>query len=312
MVNRHVRRRLLKGAFGAGLCALTGLSPGLRSVLRAQPAAALDLTRLADDLVVISGAGGNVVVAASADALLTIDGGHAASADALLERIGIEFPGRAIRTLINTHWHPDFTGLNRIAGETGAAISAHENTRLWLGVRIDHPWDGSVYEPLPSDARPNDTFYTTHETTIGARPVRLGYLLQAHTDGDIYAHFPDANVIAVGGVVSGEGWPLIDWRTGGWLGGLIDALDRLIELADGETRFVPGYGPVLTRADLVEQRAMFETVYDRLLDLFVAARDADEAVAAAPAREYEARWGDPELFIRLAFESIGLYLTPDV
>jgi cyclase len=311
MTDRRVRRSILQAALGAFFVAGAGVLPDPGRRVRAQ-ASALAVNRLAENLIVIGGAGANVVVAAAPDELLAVDGGSAVNADALLERIGAEFPGRSIRTLVNTHWHPDYTGLNERAGAAGATIIAHENTRLWLGVRIDRPWDGSTHAPLAADARPQETFYSTHETAIGDRPVRLGYLLQAHTDGDIYAHFPDANVIAVGGVVSSERWPLIDWTTGGWFGGLIDALDRLIELADGETRIVPGYGPPLTRADLIEQRAMFETVYDRLLDLFVAARDADEAVAAAPTQEYDARWGDPELFIRLAFESIGLYLTPDV
>ncbi len=272
----------------------------------------LELRRLDDALFVVRGAGSNIVIAIADDGLLLVDGGPAENVDLLLEVISSEWPDHHITTLINTHWHPRSTGLNQRLGADGATIIAHENTRLWLGTRIDRPWDGSVHPPLPESARPAVTFYRSHDMTVGDHPVQLGYLLQAHTDGDIYVHFPDANVIAVGGVLSGDGWPLIDWWTGGWFGGLIDALDRLIDLADDDTRIVPGQGPLLTRADLIDQRAMFETLYDRLLDLFVTAHDANEAVAARPAAEFEERLGDAERFIRLAFESIGLYLTPDV
>ena len=94
--------------------------------------------------------------------------------------------------------------------------------------------------------------------------MKYGYLLQAHTDGDLYVLFPDSNVLVAGGVVSSDGWPVIDYKTGGWLGGLIDGLKELIKVADANTQIVPANGPVVTRADLEAQRDMYAAIFDRM------------------------------------------------
>ena len=82
----------------------------------------------------------------------------------------------------------------------------------------------------------------------GAETIEYGYLLEAHTRGDAYVFFRDSNVLAVGDVVSPLRDPSLDWYAGGWLGGRVDAMDDLLELVDDQTRIVPAYGPVMTRA----------------------------------------------------------------
>src|SRR5205807_164657 len=94
-------------------------------------------------------------------------------------------------------------------------------------------------------AQPNKTFYDTGKLDSG---VRYGYIPDAaHTDGDLYVYFPKQNVLAVGDVVSGQGWPVVDWVTGGWIGGIVGGLQRLQTLADAETRIVPARGPVCSQ-----------------------------------------------------------------
>jgi hypothetical protein len=85
---------------------------------------------------------------------------------------------------------------------------------------IKRPWDDEPFMPLPKTARPNDTFYTTGKLAFGDQPVEYGYMLQSHTDGDIYAFFPEENVLVTGGVICSDGWPLLDWWTGGWMLGV--------------------------------------------------------------------------------------------
>ena len=191
--------------------------------------------QLDDGLMVFSGAGCNVVAARDQDGLLLIDGGLEARSKEVLEAVGRALPGR-VHTLVNTHWHPQQTGSNERLGKDGATIVAHENTRLWLGYANRDPDDPSrTYGPLPVKGRPNHTFYATEKAQAGAQPLEYGYLLQAHTDGDIYAFFRKANVLVTGGPVSGAGWPVIDYRTGGWLIGMIDGLKTLVSLADDHT-----------------------------------------------------------------------------
>jgi cyclase len=271
----------------------------------------LALQRLSPRLVVVSGAGGNAVAASGTDGAVLVDGGFELRAAEVLALVERELERPRIDVLFNTHWHPERTGANRTLGEQGAKIVAHENTRLWLSTVFQRPWDDQPVAPLPKAAQPNDTFYTTGRLELGAQPVEYGYMLQSHTDGDIYTFFPEENVLAAGGVVSGDSWPLIDWWTGGWMLGMVDGLDVLIDVADEKTTIVPGSGPLLKKADLVAQRDMYLVIYERLMKLFFAARSPAEAVAAAPTKEFLPEWGDPAPFVKLAFESIWGQLTPD-
>ena len=121
---------------------------------------------------------------------------------------------------------------------------------------------GKSFKRLPKVAQPNKTFYDTGKLDSG---VRYGYIPDAaHTDGDLYVYFPQQNVLAVGDAVYGQGWPVVDWWTGGWIGGIVGGLQRLQTLANEDTRIVPARGPVLSLADLKAQYDMYGTIYDRL------------------------------------------------
>ena len=124
-------------------------------------------------------------------------------------------------------------------------------------------------------------------------------------------HLPKQNVLAVGDAVSGEGWPVVDYATGGWIGGIVGALQRLQTIATADTRIVPARGPVLGLADLKKQYEMYVTIYDRLSTLLNRGRGPAEAVAAKPTKEFDEKMGNPDEFVRRAFESLWGYLSPD-
>ena len=217
--------------------------------------------------------------------------------------------GGPVQTLFNTHWHPEQTGSNEQLGKAGATIIAQENTRLWLPPDITWPWNGQKFKKLPKIAQPNKTFYDNGTLDSG---VRYGYISDAaHTDGDLYVYFPQQNVLAVGDAVSDKGWPVVDWWTGGWIGGIVGGLQRIQTLANEDTRIVPARGPVLSLADITAQVEMYGTIYDRLNQMMNKGRGPSEAVAAQPAKEFEAKMGNPDEFIRRSFESLWAYLSPD-
>src|SRR5205823_9193414 len=136
------------------------------------------------------------------------------------------------------------------------------NTRLWLTQDITWPWNGKHFKRFSKVAQPNKTFYDTGKLASG---VRYGYIPDAaNTDGDIYVYFPKQNVLAVGDAVSGQGWPVVDWWTGGWIGGIVGGLQRLQTVANADTRIVPSHGPVIGIADLKEQYEMYGKIYDSL------------------------------------------------
>lgn len=316
------RRRLL--AAGAGGVFSLGLAGRALATAGASGAA-----EIAPGITLIDAGGYNVVAARGRDGAVMVDGGPAGQAAATVAAALAASRTRKVETLINTSWRPERTGANELIGGQGAPILAHENTRLWLGTEVWIRWEDKTYTPRPKAARPTRTFYTTGALDLGHETVEYGYLPQAHTDGDIYVFFRKANVLVCGGMLSSRGWPLIDWSTGGWIGssaksavlnvipipmygGMNPSLLQLIELADDKTIIVPGQGPVMTKADLKAQSAMYTKISERLRDMLYAGKGPSEAVAAAPTREWDATMGgDPSRFVTLAFQSLWPHLTPD-
>jgi cyclase len=115
----------------------------------------------------------------------------------------------------------------------------------------------------------------------------------------------------VGDAACGQGWPVVDWWTGGWIGGIVGGLQRLQSVANKDTRIVPARGAVLGYADIAAQLEMYGTIYDRLNQMLNKGRGPSEAVEAKPAKEFEAKMGNPDEFIRRSFESLWAYLSPD-
>jgi glyoxylase-like metal-dependent hydrolase (beta-lactamase superfamily II) len=299
----QTRRQLLRAALGGA----AGIVLGAPLRAFAQDAGA---QKLSDDLYLLRIPGeANILAQTSADGVLLVDGGSLAGSDAVMKAVSSLPGGGKIHTLFNTHWHPEQTGSNERLGKAGATIIAQENTRLWLTQDITWPWNGKHFKRYPKIAQPNKTFYTTGKLDSG---VRYGYIPDAaHTDGDLYVQFPKQNVLAVGDVVTGQGWPDIDYWTGGWIGGIVGALQRLQTLADADTKIVPARGPVLGLAELKAQAEMYGTIYDRLSQLLNRGRGPSEAVAAKPTKEFDAQMGNPDEFVRRAFESLWAYLSPD-
>jgi cyclase len=309
----HTRRAILRAAIGGAAGIALG-APVLRlGAAPAQTPSPAAVTRLADDLFVLRIPGqSNVVAHTGAAGALLVDGVSAGSSDALMAAVAGLPGGRPVHTIFNTHWHPEQTGSNERLGAAGKTIIAHENTRLWLATDVTWPWNGQRFKRLPKPAQPNKTFYTSGVLESPFAGVRYGYIPDAaHTDGDLYVHFPDRNVLAVGDVLSGDGWPVVDWATGGWIGGMVGGIQRLSTLINADTRIVPGRGPVLGAAELKAQYEMYATLYERLTQLLNKGRGPGEAVAARPAKEFEAQMGNPDEFVRRAFESLWAYVSPD-
>ncbi len=301
----YSRRRFLAGATGAALLPFAAGETQARGT-------ALSAVDLGGGLQLIN-AESNLIACAGPDGLLLVDGGPKAQSGALLREALRATGTRKLHTLINTHWHPQQTGLNEQAGKRGARIIAHENTRLWLSRRITADWlPPQGYGPLPATAIPNQSFYTTREFAFGNESLTCGHLGQAHTDGDIFVHFRDANVLFAGGVVAAQdAWPLLDWQTGGWIGGLVGAQDRLIKRCDAGTKIVGSDGGVIDLAALKAQREIFMTVFDRTVKALVKGLGPDEAFATGPAKEFEARMGDSKAFVIASFKSLWGHYAPD-
>jgi glyoxylase-like metal-dependent hydrolase (beta-lactamase superfamily II) len=295
----------------AGALALGGtLLP--KFAIRAQPGAeSITTSELGDGLFVLQGAGCNVVALRGGDGALMIDGGLAANADALLRAVFAATGNDRVHTLINTHWHPEQTGANELVGRAGGVIFAHEKTAMYLANRVTSALFEGRLEPLPETARPNQTTRAEGTLDFAGRRIAYGYLPAAHTDGDLYVHMPELNLIAVGGVASAEMWPLIDYRNGAWFGGRVRAFERLADLVKPDTRVVPADGRLLTGRDVVRQRDIYKELFLTLIGYMNMGLGAEDVVARNPLEKYTDEFGDASAFLDGAFRSMQIAYVPD-
>ena len=302
----YTRRDFLQTAVVGATTALLPLPGEARG-------ASLATTDLGGGVLLLTGADANVVAYAAPDGLLMVDGGPKTQSAALLKHALKDTGAKKLRTLFNSHWHPEQTGLNEQAGKTGATIIAHENTRLWLKRRINTDWlPEKGFGPLPPAAIPTKGFYTREDLPVGGETLTYGHLGQAHTDGDLYVLFQKANVLFGGGVVAAaDAWPLLDWQTGGWIGGLVGAQDRLIKACNESTKIVGSNGGVIDLAALKAQREMFMTIFDGVVKALVKGLGPEEAYETGPAKDFEAQRGDSKAFVIASFKSLWGHYAPD-
>jgi glyoxylase-like metal-dependent hydrolase (beta-lactamase superfamily II) len=259
----------------------------------AAPKPALTTGKLTDRITLISGVPGNAIALSADDGVVLVDSGSAALAGSVRKSLS----GAKVRTLINTHYHADQTGGNELFGKAGAEIRAHKITAQWLETDFYVPRDDRWVKALPKAAWPAKTFREKSEMKAGAESIECGYLLEAHTRGDIYVFFRDSNVLAVGDVASPVRDPVIDWYSGGWLGGRVDAMDDLLALAREDTQIVPCYGPVMTRAQLQAERDVMLKLYDVTTDLTDKGRSAEDMLQAGVLDQVNRKFDDPYRFL---------------
>jgi cyclase len=290
-----------RGFLQVGLGGLAGLAlAGCQQVpsrpsagTNAGPTTPLSSEKLTERVTLITGAPGNVVALSSTEGVLLVDSGSAAMAHAVRASLA----GTSVHTLFNTHYHADQTGGNALFGAGGAVIHSHSITREWLAADYYVPAEDRWVKALPAAGVPTVTFRQKGELKAGAETVEFGYLLEAHTRGDIYVFFKDSNVLAVGDAASPQRDPALDWYAGGWLGGRVDAMTDLLSLANDQTKIVPAYGPVMTRAQLQAERDMMQHLYDRTTLLTTQGRSAKDMLDAGVMNEVTRKFDDPYRFL---------------
>jgi glyoxylase-like metal-dependent hydrolase (beta-lactamase superfamily II) len=260
----------------------------------------------------LQGAGGNVIALPSPDGALMIDGGRAASASALVDAVKATTKSSRIHTLINTHWHPDQTGANETVGKSGGIIVAHEKTKLMVSNTVYSAigFDNRV-PPLPKEGRPTRTVRDDGRMDVAGQQIEYGYMPAAHTDGDLFVHIPTLNLLVVGGVVSAEEWPLLDYKNGAWLGGRVRALERLAKIVKPDTRVVPATGRMMTGKDIVRHRDIYQKLFTTLIGYLNMGLGPEDTVERNPLREYEKEFGDASDFEYAANRSMMIAYVPD-
>jgi Zn-dependent hydrolases, including glyoxylases len=272
----------------------------------------LETQYLREGVFVVRGPDANALAFVTDEGVALVDGGSPTWAPQLQAAIARATGERAVHALINTHWHPEQVGSNEMLGSSGVEIIAHDNTRSWLSTEVRQRWSGRRYPPLPEQARPNSTVYDSEERVVGGKPLYLGYALHAHTDGDLYVYLPKENILFAGGFLTNDSWPVIDWWTGGWTGGMLNAFDAILPLCDADTVVVPSSGALMSYQQFREQREMYLTIFEKIHQGFVKSLGPDEIVQTQPTAGYRPEWGEPDLFVTLAVQSLHGHLRGGV
>ena len=277
----------------------------------------------------------NVIVQSGSQGLLVVDTMAEGMTDQLLAAIRTLGSGRSIRYVVNTHAHPDFTGGNlgvaaagaqlvagNFAGQVGqravegvvpqAFVIAHENVLKAMSAPT-----GSQ-PPSPFGAWPTDTFFQDEKTMyFNGEGIQLVHVPNASTDGDVLVFFRSSDVIAAGDIYSTVAYPRIDVQRGGSVTGVIEGLNRLIDLAiseqftEGGTRIVPGRGRISDEFDVVEYRDMVTIVRDRVAAMIAKKLTLDQVKAARPTLDWEPRYGSTTgpwttaMFVEAVYRSVG-------
>jgi glyoxylase-like metal-dependent hydrolase (beta-lactamase superfamily II) len=267
-----------------------------------QPAMDVTTTPVAPGIWMLTGPGGNIGVSIGPDGVILVDDQVAPVVPKIREALAALDP-RAPRFVINTHWHGDHTGGNEAFGEAGAIILAHDNVRVRLTSEQFIEALNARVPPAPAGALPVITFTEAVTLHLNGGEVHVSHVAPAHTDGDAVVHFRTANVVHGGDVLFTGMYSFIDLSSGGTVAGMIAGLDRLAALGNEQTKFIPGHGPLATRADVRAARDLLRATCGRVAALAREGRSVDEIVAAQPTKDYDATYANAfltgDLFTRI-------------
>lgn len=253
---------------------------------------ALHVKRLAPDLALLSGPGGNMLVAHDATGALIVDTMDASTADALQELLATLGAGPQ-RVVVDTHWHSDHTDGNVGLAEHGARIVAHENVRARRAVEQQVPALGIVVPALPAHALPRLTYAEGGLELHGpAGLVRVLHAPAAHTDSDSLVHFVERDLLHTGDLFEGDDYPFLDVHSGGSLDGLIAGLEQALSLCGAETVVIPGHGAPSTRVELQRTLDMLRRARKLLAALVDEGLALEAILEADPLADDPEHWGD--------------------
>lgn len=265
-----------------------GLAPS--AISAAADEVTIHTVPVAGTVFMLTGQGGNIGLFIGPDGTFLIDDQFAPLTERILAAIKAA-GGTQPKFLINTHYHGDHTGGNENLGRSGSLIFSHDNVRERLVSGSSLAAFKMQSPPAAPEGLPVVTFGDDLSFHLNGETVHAIHVPHAHTDGDSIIHFQAANVIHAGDIFFNGFYPFIDVDHGGSLKGMIQAVERILVLADDQTKIIPGHGPLADKAQLTQYRQMLEVAYERLKTLRATGKTVAEAVAAKPLADLEPTWG---------------------
>lgn len=236
----------------------------------------LKLIQVEDGIYMLQGKGGNIGLSIGNDGVLMIDDQFAEATEDILKDIK-KLSDKPVRFLVNTHHHPDHTGGNVNIVKQGGIIVSHENVRERLSKIVnakDDKSDASNPKMLATITFKEDlTFHYNNENILAF------HVDNAHTDGDAIVYFTESNVIHAGDVLFNGKYPFIDTKNGGTIQGYISALEQLADIADNDTKIIPGHGDIANKTDLRFSANMLTQLYKQVTYHYVNQKTEAEIIS---------------------------------
>jgi glyoxylase-like metal-dependent hydrolase (beta-lactamase superfamily II) len=244
-------------------------------------------TKLYDNLYLLQGAGGNMVLQTGAEGNILIDSSFATAAPRIREAIAAVSKDAPL-AVINTHWHFDHTDGNEALHAAGFTIIAHQMTRERLSKPQTMKMFHAQMPAAPAGALPTITFDRTLQLWHNGDALDLVHFDPAHTDTDVFIHFHKSDVLHLGDTWFNGIYPFIDEGTGGTIGGMIRASEKALAVAGSDTKMIPGHGPLGSKADFQKYRDMLAAIRDKVSALKASGASEEEAIAKKPTAEFDA------------------------
>jgi glyoxylase-like metal-dependent hydrolase (beta-lactamase superfamily II) len=273
----------------------------------------LTVTEVRPKIFAFIGAGGTVTAVSGSQGCAVIDTGYGPRVVEIRRGIASALH-QAPRWLVNTHWHFDHTDGNSAFTESGATLVAHTNCRARLSQDQYVPSLEWKVPAAPRIAWPTVTFDAPIAIDLGGEILQLIPEAPAHTDGDVAAWLPSANVMIMGDLLVNGSYPIIDESSRGSLRGMIEVIERLLRVVNADTVVVPGHGPIGDRQTLLGFRDMLCAIEARIQPMIASQSSAAEIIAAAPTSDFDPVWGhgyvSGDIFLRMVLAGLGFTTTP--
>lgn len=257
------------------------------ALIASGPVVAQDLSKVeikteqvAPGVAVLFGAGGNIGVSYGEDGTILIDDQFAPLTEKIQTAVST-LGAQPVKFLVNTHWHYDHTGGNENLGKAGAVIMAHDNVRVRMAA------GQGDQKPSAKVALPVVTYADGLKLHLNGEEVRVIHMPAGHTDGDSIVHWTKSNIIHMGDLFFLRmSFPFVDASSGGNVRGVIAAADKVLAMADDQTKIIPGHGAVATKADLKQYRDMVAEIVSKVEISAKAGKTLEQIKAERPADGY--------------------------